>query len=75
MEQLAKEIVARTDSSSEVRFIPYDEAYGSGFEDMERRVPDITRIRRLTGWSPTRSLDDILADVIAHERQRVEASA
>ena len=60
MEQLAKEIVARTDSSSEVRFIPYDEAYGSGFEDMERRVPDITRIRRLTGWSPTRSLDDIL---------------
>ena len=75
MEQLAKEIVARTDSSSEVRFIPYDEAYGSGFEDMERRVPDITRIRRLTGWSPTRSLDDILTDVIAHERQRVEASA
>ena len=60
---------------SEVRFIPYDEAYGSGFEDMERRVPDITRIRRLTGWSPTRSLDDILTDVIAHERQRVEASA
>ena len=75
MEQLAKEIVARTDSSSEVRFIPYDEAYGSGFEDMERRVPDITRIRRLTGWSPTRSLDDILTDVIAHERQRVEATA
>jgi UDP-glucose 4-epimerase len=75
MEQLAKEVTARTDSTSEVRFIPYDEAYGSGFEDMERRVPDITRIRRLTGWSPTRSLDDILNDVIAHERERVEARA
>jgi UDP-glucose 4-epimerase len=55
--------------------IPYEQAYGEGFEDMERRVPDITRIRRLTGWSPTRSLDDILNDVIAYERRRVEAPA
>ncbi len=75
MEQLAKEVMVRTDSTSELRFIPYDQAYGDGFEDMERRVPDITRIRRLTGWSPTRSLDDILNDVIAHERRRVEAPA
>jgi UDP-glucose 4-epimerase len=75
MEQLAKEVMVRTDSTSELRFIPYDQAYGDGFEDMERRVPDITRIRRLTGWSPTRSLDDILNDVIAYERRRVEAPA
>lgn len=75
MEQLAKEIMVRTDSTSELRFIPYEQAYGDGFEDMERRVPDITRIRRLTGWSPTRSLDDILNDVIAYERRRVEAPA
>jgi UDP-glucose 4-epimerase len=75
MEQLAKEIMVRTDSTSELRFIPYEQAYGDGFEDMERRVPDITRIRRLTGWSPTRSLDDILNGVIAYERRRAEAPA
>jgi UDP-glucose 4-epimerase len=75
MEQLAKEVMVRTDSTSELRLIPYEQAYGEGFEDMERRVPDITRIRRLTGWSPTRSLDDILTDVIAYERRRVEARA
>jgi len=75
MEQLAKEIMVRADSTSELRFIPYEQAYGEGFEDMERRVPDIGRIRRLTGWSPTRSLDDILSDVIAYERRRVEAPA
>jgi len=75
MEQLAKEVMVRTDSTSELRLIPYEQAYGDGFEDMERRVPDITRIRRLTGWSPTRSLDDILNDVIAYERRRVEAPA
>jgi len=73
MEQLAKEVMVRTDSTSELRFIPYAQAYGDGFEDMERRIPDITRIRRLTGWSPTRSLDDILEDVIAYERRRAEA--
>ena len=67
--------MARTDSTSEMRYIPYEEAYGSGFEDMERRLPDTTRIRRLTGWSPTRTLDDILNDVIAFDRARVEARA
>jgi len=75
MEQLAKETAVRTDSMSEIRYIPYDQAYGSGFEDMERRLPDITRIRRLTGWSPTRTLDDILNDVIAFERTSVDARA
>src|SRR4029078_7419748 len=75
MEQLAKEVIVRTETPSELRFIPYEQAYGDGFEDMERRVPDITRIRRLTGWSPTPPLDDILHDVIAYERRRVEAPA
>jgi len=51
--------------------IPYDVAYEKGFEDMERRIPDITKIRDLTGWSPTRKLDDILDDVVAFERARV----
>src|SRR3954447_4632409 len=75
MEQLAKETIVRADSTSEMGYIPYDQAYGSGFEDMERRLPDITRIRRLTGWSPTRTLDDILNDVIAFERTSVDARA
>ena len=74
IEQLAKEIVARTNSTSEIHLIPYDEAYGSGFEDMERRIPDLTRIATLTGWQPTRSLDDILNDVIAFERSSANAS-
>jgi UDP-glucose 4-epimerase len=59
-----------TGSSSEVVHIPYDEAYEPGFEDMERRIPDTTRLRELTGWTPTRSFEEILSDVIAFERAR-----
>ena len=68
--ELAELIVAKTGSDSKIVHIPYEEAYEEGFEDMERRVPDITRIRNLTGWEPTRTLDDILDDVIAFERAR-----
>lgn len=50
---------------TEVRLIPYDEAYGPGFEDMERRVPDLTKVRKLTGWQPRTTLDEILAEAIA----------
>lgn len=67
--ELARLIVELTGSSSEIRFTPYDRAYGKGFEDMYRRVPDIAKIRALTGWSPTRSLQDIVSDVVA-ERVR-----
>jgi UDP-glucose 4-epimerase len=62
---LARLIISRSNSSSAVRLIPYDEAYGSGFEDMDRRVPDTTRLQAATGWSPRLSLDDILRDMIA----------
>ena len=48
-----------------IRLVPYDQAYERGFEDMRRRVPDITKIERLTGWRPRRSLDQILEDVIS----------
>ena len=51
-------------SSSEIEFVPYDEAYESGFEDMQRRVPDIAKIGGLVGWKPTYDLDQIIADVI-----------
>jgi UDP-glucose 4-epimerase len=60
---LARRIVALTGSGSRVSLTPYDEAYGPGFEDMYRRVPDITKVGELIGWSPSRSLEDIITDV------------
>lgn len=62
---LADRVRALTDSSSQVRLVPYSQAYTAGFEDMLRRVPDLSRIRRLIEYQPTRGLDQILADVIA----------
>jgi UDP-glucose 4-epimerase len=55
-------------SDSEIRLVPYEEAYEAGFEDMRRRVPDITKIGELLGWRPTRSLDGILEDVIESQK-------
>jgi UDP-glucose 4-epimerase len=66
--ELAHRIRQRTGSSSPVVLVPYDQAYERGFEDMMRRVPDTSRLRRLTGWRPTRSLDQILRDTIAEAR-------
>jgi len=65
---LARRVKALTDSSSEITHIPYDEAYEAGFEDMPRRVPDLTKIRNLIGWTPTVGLDEILQRVIAERR-------
>jgi UDP-glucose 4-epimerase len=59
-----------TGSASEIVHVPYEQAYQEGFEDMERRVPDITRIRNLVGYRNTHTLDEILAEVIAYERTR-----
>jgi UDP-glucose 4-epimerase len=64
---LARLVLARTGSTSEIRHLPYEEAYEPGFEDMERRLPDIGKITTLTSWRPTRTLDDIVNDVIQHE--------
>ncbi|WP_327354661.1 NAD-dependent epimerase/dehydratase family protein [Streptomyces sp. NBC_01304] len=63
--ELAARVVARAGSRSPVVLVPYDQVYGTGFEDMERRLPDTTRLRELTGWVPRRSLDDILDATIA----------
>jgi UDP-glucose 4-epimerase len=63
--QLAERVRAHTGSPSEIVYIPYDEAYEQGFEDMHRRLPDISKIDGVLGWRPSRGLDDILADVIA----------
>jgi UDP-glucose 4-epimerase len=61
--ELARRVIALTDSTSEIVFVPYEEAYAEGFEDMARRVPDISRIREVAGWTPQYSLDDIILDV------------
>ena len=68
MNDLAARIVAFTGSSSEIVHIPYEEAYEPGFEDMQRRVPSTEKVRALTGWQPSRSLDDIIRDVADYQR-------
>jgi UDP-glucose 4-epimerase len=64
--ELAEKVKAMTQSSSSIQFIPYDEAYEAGFEDMPRRVPDISKIRALVGYEPELRLDDILRKVVDH---------
>jgi UDP-glucose 4-epimerase len=60
---LALKIIAETNSKSNVIYVPYEEAYGHGFEDMERRVPSIDLIYRLVGWKPKRDLTMIISDI------------
>ncbi|HDQ45048.1 MAG TPA: NAD-dependent epimerase/dehydratase family protein [bacterium] len=60
---LAQRVIAVTQSKSKIRHIPYEEAYESGFEDMRRRVPDISRLAGLTGYRPQIPLDDILSRI------------
>jgi UDP-glucose 4-epimerase len=60
---LARKVIEETNSTSEVTYIPYAEAYGDGFEDMERRVPNIDLIRDLVGWQPKRDLSTMIADI------------
>ena len=65
IQQLAEKIIANTQSTSQLTFMPYDQAYPAGFEDMQRRVPDITKAKTWLKWAPTRNLDHIIADVAA----------
>ena len=72
--QLADKAIELTDSKSEIRFVPYEEAYGDGFEDMRRRVPNLEKAASLIGYQPTRSLSDIINDVAAEfDRERAAA--
>jgi UDP-glucose 4-epimerase len=66
--ELAERVIDVTGSPSETTLIPYSEAYEEGFEDMHRRVPDISKITRMIGWQPTRVLDEIIADVVSGQR-------
>lgn len=66
---LADRVKAQTGSESPIQYVPYDEAYEAGFEDMPRRVPDISKLRSLIGYQPKVGLDDIIRRVIDHIRE------
>ena len=70
---LADRAITLTGSSSEVKFVPYEEAYGEGFEDMRRRVPSLEKAKRLIGYKPTRTLDNIINDVAGEYRKTAAA--
>jgi UDP-glucose 4-epimerase len=71
MLDLAQKIKEITGSESEIKLVPYEQAYEEGFEDMMRRVPDITKVNQLIGYKPRHSLDQILASVIDYERSKM----
>jgi UDP-glucose 4-epimerase len=68
IEDLANEVIELTGSRSIIEKVLYGKAYAPGFEDMQRRVPDISKIKRTVGWAPKLSLDSIIADIAAHLR-------
>jgi UDP-glucose 4-epimerase len=68
IQELADRVRAVTRSDSELVFVPYDEVYGQGIEDMLHRQPAIDKVAEAIGWAPSRSLDDILTDVVAYTR-------
>jgi UDP-glucose 4-epimerase len=73
IEALARRVRDLTGSRSPITFIPYDQAYESGFEDMPRRVPDLARVKGLIGYTPVHSLDEILLEVIDYFRRKESA--
>jgi len=72
---LARRVLELTGSASEIEHVAYEDVYGIGIEDMLHRIPSTAKVKAEIGWEPQRSLDDILADVLAFERDRVEAAA
>ena len=66
IQDLATEVIELTKSKSIIEKILYEKAYSSGFEDMQRRVPDISKARRTVGWAPKRSLESIIDDIATH---------
>ena len=63
IKELAMQIIKQTNSQSAIKFIPYTDAYPAGFEDMQRRVPDVSKINKAIGWAPTHTLDSIIDSV------------
>ena len=73
--ELANRVKELTDSSSEIVYVPYEEVYGQGIEDMLHRIPALEKIRGAIGWEPVLDLDRILADVIAYAQGGLEPAA
>jgi UDP-glucose 4-epimerase len=73
--RLAELVRDQAGSASEIRRIPYNEAYAAGFEDMMRRVPDVSKLERVTGFRPLTPLSQIVADVVADQRGRLNGVA
>lgn len=69
--ELAEQVKARAKSASEIRLIPYEEAYETGFEDFRRRVPNLEKIHRAVEWEPTTSLDDTIDQIIAYQQEEL----
>ena len=69
IKQLAEKIIERTKSTSSITYTPYDQAYPAGFEDMQRRVPNLTQIKNAIGWEPKNTLDAIIDDVVAEMKK------
>ena len=68
--ELARKVKAATESSAEIVYIPYDQAYEEGFEDMPRRVPDISKLKRYIGYEPQVQLDEMIDNVVEYYRKR-----
>ena len=66
IKQLAEQVLSVTGSKSEITYTPYSDAYPAGFEDIQRRVPDISKVKSAIGWAPTRDLNQIISDIAAH---------
>jgi UDP-glucose 4-epimerase len=69
--ELAEKVIAATGSQSKIVYVPYEEAYAPGFEDMRRRVPDLSKIHQLIGYAPRYSLEDTIRRVIVYEREQL----
>jgi UDP-glucose 4-epimerase len=73
IQELAERVINLTGCSSSIKFIPYDDAYEPGFEDMRRRIPDLHKLEEMTGYQPRYSLDDTLKRVIAYEMEHLSS--
>jgi UDP-glucose 4-epimerase len=73
IKMLAERVKAAASSESEIAYVPYEKAYAQGFEDMMRRVPDVSKLERAIGFRPRRALDEIVRDVIEDQRSRLLA--
>jgi UDP-glucose 4-epimerase len=69
---LAARVIQYTKSNSALKFLKYEDVFGVGFEDMERRVPDISKAAKILGWKPSKTINDIIRDSHEYELARRE---